>query len=338
METSNSFSSLAVVNPPSITLRDTGPNGVLNVNKPVGWTSHDVVRHLRGILGIQKIGHAGTLDPPASGVLPILVGKGTKIAEYLMDWEKEYVAVLRLGQRTDTEDATGTILEEVPVTGLSEAKIRSIIGKFQGTIQQVPPMYSAIKVSGQPLYKLASKGKVIERQPRTVEIDRLEILSIRGVEIDLRVVCSKGTYVRTLCADIGEQLQVGGHLQWLERRRVGTLHISQALEVQDVTKITCQSYGNPAWLSLDGVLNKFRSICVSPQDAARVMHGNAIPWSAVRLTSNEKDRGVYPHEVLRVKDQEGRLLALGQVRPSDQGTTRMGWTVSMIKVLVEISQ
>ena len=164
METLNLLPSLTLTNTPRLALRDEGPNGVLNVNKPFGWTSHDVVRHLRGVLGIQKIGHAGTLDPAATGVLPILVGKGTKIAQYLMDWDKEYVAVLRLGQRTDTEDATGTILQEIPVKGLSETQIRSTVARFQGTIQQVPPMYSAVKVAGQPLYKLASKGKVVERQ------------------------------------------------------------------------------------------------------------------------------------------------------------------------------
>jgi tRNA pseudouridine55 synthase len=330
------LSSLSLTNTPSLALRDEGPNGVLNVNKPVGWTSHDVVGHLRGILGIQKIGHAGTLDPPATGVLPILVGKGTKIAKYLMDWDKEYVAVLRLGQRTDTEDATGTILQELPVKGLSEVQIRSTIAKFQGTIQQVPPMFSAVKVGGQPLYKLASKGKVVERKARTVEIERLEVLGIRGVEVDLRVVCSKGTYVRTLCADIGEQLHVGGHLQWLERRRVGTMHIDHALAVKDVTKTTCSSYGGPAWLSLDEVLKRFRSIRVGPQDATKVMHGNAIPWSAVRFTSNQEDRSADSNEILRVKDDGGRLLALGEVRFSDKGTPTMGWSVSMIKVLVEI--
>ena len=336
METLNLLPSLALPNTPRLVLRDEGLNGVLNVNKPFGWTSHDVVGHLRGILGIQKIGHAGTLDPAATGVLPILVGKGTKIAQFLMDWDKEYVAVLRLGQRTDTEDATGTILQEIPVKGLSETQIRSTIAKFQGTIQQVPPMFSAVKIGGQPLYKLASKGKVVERQARTVEIERLEVLGIRGVEVDLRVVCSKGTYVRTLCADIGEQLQVGGHLQWLERRRVGTLHIDQALEVKDITKMTCSAYGDHAWLSLNEALKGFRSIRVGPQDAMKVIHGNAIPWSVVNLTSNPEDRSARPQEILRVNDEEGRLLALGQVRQLDEGTTTMGWSVSMIKVLVEI--
>ncbi len=337
METLNLLPSRTVTTTPRLAPRDEGPNGVLNVNKPLGWTSHDVVRHLRGKLGIQKIGHAGTLDPPATGVLPILVGKGTKIAEYLMDWDKEYVAVLRLGQRTDTEDATGTVLQEVPVKGLSETQIRSTIAKFQGTIQQVPPMFSAVKFAGQPLYKLALKGKVVERQARPVEIERLEVLGIRGVEVDLRVVCSKGTYVRTLCADIGDRLQVGGHLQWLERRRVGTLHIDRALELKDVTKTTCRSYGDPAWLSLDEVLNKFRSICVGPHDAIKVMHGNAIPWSAVSFSDRQEDKSARPHEILRVKDEQGRLLALGQVRPSEEETTTVGWSVAMIKVLVEIS-
>ena len=320
---------------PGLARRDDGSHGVLNVNKPVGWTSHDVVRHLREILGIQKIGHAGTLDPMATGVLPILVGKGTKIAQYLLDWDKEYMAVLRLGQRTDTEDATGTILQELPVEDLSELQIRSAIAKFQGTIRQVPPMFSAVKVGGQPLYKLASKGKVIERPARTVEIDRLEVLGIRGVEVDLRVVCSKGTYVRTLCADIGEQLQVGGHLQWLERTRVGTLHLDHALELKDITKTTFDSHDGQAWLNLDEVLNAFRSIRVGSQDAQKVIHGNAVPWSAVSFTVSEEDGSARPNEILRVKDDWGRLLALGQVRLSDEGVRPLGCSVSMIKVLVD---
>ena len=337
METLNLLPSTALANSQKLALRDEGLSGVLNVIKPFGWTSHDVVKHLRGILSIQKIGHAGTLDPAATGVLPILVGKGTKIAEYLLDWDKEYVAVLRLGQRTTTQDATGTVLQDVPVTGVLETQIRSTIEKFQGPIQQVPPMFSAVKVGGQPLYKLAAKGKVIERQARTVEIEQLEVLGIRGVEVDLRIVCSKGTYVRTLCADIGEQLQVGGHLQWLERRRVGSLHIDQALELKDVTKATCRSFDSHAWLSLDEVLNRFSAVRVGRRDAEKVMHGNAIPWSGVRFTSHEVNWNPRLDEILRVKDEEGRLLALGQVRSLEEGATGQSWSVSMLKVLVEYS-
>ena len=276
------------------------------------------------------------MDPAATGVLPILVGKGTKIAEYLLGWDKEYVAVLRLGQRTDTEDATGTILQEVSVKGLSDDLIRSTIAQFQGTIQQVPPMYSAVKVSGQPLYKLAHKGKVVERQPRTVEIERLEVLGIRGDEVDLRVVCSKGTYVRTLCANIGDQLQVGGHLQRLERRRVGTLHIDHAHDLKEVSATTFLSHDQHAWVSVDEMLKGFRSIQVGPQDTMKVSHGNAISWSAGFFTSNRDDSCPRPNEIVRVKDEWGRLLALGQFRPSNEGTPTMGWSIFMIKVLVDV--
>lgn len=316
-------------------MREKTLNGVLNINKPYGWTSHDVVRHLRGKLGIQKIGHAGTLDPAATGVLPILIGKGTRIAEYLLDWDKEYAAVLRLGQRTDTEDATGTVLQETSTLGLSETQIRSTIAKFQGTIQQIPPMFSAIKVGGRPLYKLAHKGKVVERPARSVQVDCLEILGIRGAEVDLRIVCSKGTYVRTLCADIGEQLQVGGHLQWLERRRVGTLHIDSALEIKDLSKTTVISHTGPAWVSLDEVLSCFRSVCVGPRQAEKVIHGNSIPWSAVSIPSYQIDDSVRPYEILRVKDNEGHLLAIGQVCQLEGGAPTMDFSISIAKVLVE---
>ena len=311
-------------------------HGVLNVNKPSGWTSHDVVMRLRKVLDIQKIGHAGTLDPSATGVLPILIGKGTKIAQFLVDWDKEYSAVLRLGQSTDTQDATGIIVREVSEPVLPETRIRSTIAEFQGKIQQIPPMYSAVKVQGKPLYKAARKGLTVERSPRSVTVKRLEVLTIRGAEVDLGIVCSKGTYVRTLCADIGDRLQVGGHLQQLERRRVGPLHIDQSLRIEDISKEFILSEHSQAFLHLDAALEEFPSVFVDSEDAEKVVHGNGIFGNKVHMTSGGS-QGEVPNkeEMVRIKDQLGNLLAVGIVRPSNQSNGRERPMIAISKVFAD---
>ncbi len=289
------------------------PHGVLIVNKPDGWTSHDVVKRVRNVLNIQKVGHAGTLDPHATGVLPILIGKGTKIAQYLMDWDKEYVAVLKLGQVTETQDAWGKVLKEVSCESLSEDDIRLVFREFQGAIQQVPPMYSAVKVGGQPLYKKARKGQTVERQAKTVEIHDLEIQRMAIPEISFRVACSKGTYVRTLCADIGERLGVGGHLQWLQRRRVGPLHVEQSMTLEYLNDVEIsQLQLDAAWWSLDRILEGFPAVEVNEDDARKVLHGNPIPWNRLQWVEEKPDATNQEDEIrVRVKSKKGLLLALG---------------------------
>ena len=331
----NSVSSLCS-EPPVEMSTPQSPHGVLNVNKPLGWTSHDVVMRLRKILGIQKIGHAGTLDPPATGVLPILIGKGTKIAQFLVDWDKEYSAVLRLGQSTDTQDATGTILREVSEPVLPETRIRSTIAEFQGEIQQIPPMYSAVKVQGKPLYKAARKGLTIERSPRSVTVNCLDVLNIRGTEVDLRIVCSKGTYVRTLCADIGDRLEVGGHLQRLERRRVGPLHINQSLRIEEISRDSLFTENSQAFFNLDAALEEFPSVFVDSEDAEKVMHGNGIFWDSVKMTSGSfQDEGLEKEEMVRIKDQSGNLLAVGVIRHSNQSDRRERPLIAISKVFAD---
>ena len=211
-------------------------NGILNVYKEAGFTSHDVVAKLRGILKQKKIGHTGTLDPGAVGVLPICLGKATKLSMVLTDKDKEYVAVLRLGITTDTQDMTGTVLGENPVT-VSEEKVREVILSFLGSYPQIPPMYSAIKINGKKLYELARVGKEVERPPRMVDIKELEILRINLPEVEFRVVCSKGTYVRTLCHDIGEKLGCGGTMSALERTRSGEFTVADALTLSQIEEL-----------------------------------------------------------------------------------------------------
>src|SRR5512138_3344981 len=176
--------------------------GVLVVNKEAGWTSHDVVAKVRGLLGGIKVGHAGTLDPAATGVLPMLIGRATRVAEYLVDWDKEYRAVLRLGETTDTQDATGKTLVQADPSVVREEALRDVVGRFRGSQRQVPPMYSAVKVGGRPIYKAARAGETVERADRPIIVHELDILAVDGPDVTLRVVCSKGTYIRTLCADI----------------------------------------------------------------------------------------------------------------------------------------
>lgn len=203
-------------------------HGIIIVHKEKGFTSHDVVAKLRGICGQKKIGHTGTLDPEATGVLPVCLGSGTRLCDMLTDKDKEYVAELRLGIETDTQDVTGRVLAEYDVE-VSEEQVREAVLSFQGSYMQTPPMYSALKVNGKKLYELAREGKEVERQAREVQIEQIEILRMQLPLVQLRVVCSKGTYIRTLCADIGEKLGCGGAMESLVRTRVGGFTLEKAV-------------------------------------------------------------------------------------------------------------
>ncbi|MGQ0665913.1 MAG: tRNA pseudouridine(55) synthase TruB [Nitrospiraceae bacterium] len=281
-------------------------DGVLVVNKETGWTSHDVVAKVRGILGGVKVGHAGTLDPAAIGVLPVLVGRATRVAEYLVEWDKEYRAVLRLGARTDTQDATGTVLTKADSIHISERAVRDAVMRFLGPQQQLPPMHSAIKVGGRPLYKEARAGRTVERLERSIVIHELKILTIDGRDVTLNVVCSKGTYIRTLCADIGEALGVGGHLAALERRRVGPLSIGQALTVEQIAALAAIGTLRDQLISMDHVLEQLPALVVTGEQARRVLHGGAVVPTGIR----QLPPASAPVSV-RLKDETGRLLAIG---------------------------
>mgnify|MGYP000003513340 FL=1 len=211
-------------------------DGIINVYKEAGFTSHDVVAKLRGILRQKKIGHTGTLDPAATGVLPVCLGKATKVCELLTDKDKSYRAVCKLGVETDTQDMTGTILKEYDVIGISEQNIRECVEKFVGDIKQIPPMYSALKVNGKKLYELAREGKIIERKPRDINISKIDIIDIDldNKTFTMDVTCSKGTYIRTLCHDIGKELGIGAAMENLVRTRVSVFEIKDALTLSDI--------------------------------------------------------------------------------------------------------
>ncbi|MBQ2323531.1 MAG: tRNA pseudouridine(55) synthase TruB [Oscillospiraceae bacterium] len=210
------------------------PSGIIIINKPAGWTSMDVCAKLRGIFHEKRVGHAGTLDPMATGVLPVFVGQATKAVSFAESGEKEYLARLRLGLTTDTQDTTGTALSELPVT-VTEEDLRAVLPRFTGEIEQIPPMYSAVKVQGRKLYELARKGAEVERKPRAVTIFSLELLGQTGKnEYALRVRCSKGTYIRTLCHDIGAVLGCGGAMSALERTMAAGFTLSEAVTLEQV--------------------------------------------------------------------------------------------------------
>ena len=210
------------------------PNGILPVDKPAGWTSFDVLAKLRGALGTRKLGHAGTLDPMATGVLAVFIGRATAAADRQPDHDKTYEATLRLGLRTDTGDVTGTVLESAPVTA-GEAELRAVLPRFTGPQMQLPPMYSAVKVNGQPLYKAARKGQTVERTPRPITVYSIEYLgSPAPGDHTLRVACSKGTYIRVLAEDIGRALGVPATLAALRRTRAGVSDLSQCHTLRNI--------------------------------------------------------------------------------------------------------
>jgi tRNA pseudouridine55 synthase len=287
-------------------------DGVLAVNKAPGWTSHDVVAKIRQVLGAgMKVGHAGTLDPAATGLLPVLIGKGTRIAEYLVEWDKEYHGHLRLGESTDTLDATGAIVDRRSTHHITPAAILEAVARFRGAIEQLPPMYSAVKIDGVPLYRSARAGKTIAREARTVLIHELDVLGITGQDIAFRVVCSKGTYVRSLCADIGQALGVGAHLRSLERTRVGPLTLDRAVTVDAVVRDRQVGGLTSHMWSLDDALRELPVLVVDERAADRVCHGAPVTWSdAVPPTDGEDQRQA--GMPVRIHNGSGRLLAIGR--------------------------
>lgn len=250
-------------------------NGIIVVDKEPGFTSHDVVAKMRGICGQKKIGHTGTLDPAAVGVLPVCLGSATKLCGLLTEKDKEYEAELLLGVETDTQDATGRILDRKPVT-VAPGQIGKCAEAFVGEIMQVPPMYSALKVNGKKLYELARAGVEVERQARPVTIHRLEILEVSLPVVRFRVVCSKGTYIRTLCADMGRKLGCGGIMQFLRRTRVGGFALKNAVTLGALEKLRDEGRLKDALLPVDSVFPDCPALHVREGDVGLLENGNAL--------------------------------------------------------------
>ena len=283
-------------------------NGIVNVYKERGYTSHDVVAKLRGIFKMKKIGHTGTLDPEAVGVLPVCFGSGTKLCDLITDWDKEYIAVLRLGVVTDTQDMTGKILSQCDakmIENLSETQVRDAVMGFVGDYEQIPPMYSALKVDGKKLYELARAGKEIERKPRAVEIKEIEIQAVDLPLVRMRIVCSKGTYIRTLCHDIGAKLGCGGAMESLTRSRVGIFGIGNALTLAELEKLKDEDKIWGVMIPPDVIFEKDKRITVNKQGKKMVQNGNQL--TAAQLAQPVQ---LAARERVRVYDSDGRFYGI----------------------------
>ena len=275
-------------------------NGILVIDKSAGWTSQDVAAKLRGVFHERRVGHGGTLDPMATGVLPVFIGRATRAAEFLESAEKEYVAGLRLGIVTDTQDTSGTVLETNSVC-VTRAQMEAALRQFLGPIEQIPPMYSAIKINGQKLYELARRGQEVARRPRSITIHALELLEGEGADWTIRVRCSKGTYVRTLCHDLGRALGCGGCMSSLRRTRAGSFTLAQAVTMQQVLDFAAGQDPQQLLMPVDAVFAAHPPLIVTLGQAAKLKNGAQVKdW--------QFQPGTY-----RVYAEDGEFLLLGRV-------------------------
>ena len=290
-------------------------NGIIIVDKPSGWTSQDVAAKLRGVFHERRVGHGGTLDPMATGVLPVFVGRATRAAEFMESAEKEYVAGLRLGLFTNTQDTSGETLEERPVNVTREA-LEAALRRFTGPIEQIPPMYSAIKIGGKKLYELARRGQEIERKPRPVTIHELELLDGADSDWTIRVRCSKGTYVRTLCHDIGTALGCGGCMSSLRRTAAGGFTLRQAVTMQQILDFAAENDPQTLLMPVDALFAQHPALIVTMGQAARIRNGADV-----------RDRS-FSDGTFRVYAEDGSFLMLGRSE---------GGTLSVIKNFFEVT-
>jgi tRNA pseudouridine55 synthase len=253
---------------------ETPLGGVLNVDKPAGWTSHDVVGRIRRLAGLRQVGHAGTLDPMATGVLVLCLGKATRLLEYLSGQSKTYLAGITLGATTDTYDAEGEVLERRPVPALDAAQIDRALDAFRGEIMQRPPAYSALKRDGVALYKRARAGEAVEVEPRPVTVYQLDLLAFDGQTVQLRIRCGAGTYVRSIAHDLGRALGCGGHLSALRRTAVGNFTVESTVTLEQLAEPGALA---AALLPADAAVAHLPRLDVSEAEAARLLHGQAIP-------------------------------------------------------------
>lgn len=279
-------------------------NGIILVDKPQDWTSHDVVAKLRGVLHERRIGHSGTLDPLATGLLVVFVGRATRAVEFAEADSKEYITGLHLGVSTDTQDITGNIVASSGALP-DEAALREAIGRFIGDIEQIPPMYSAIKIGGKKLYELARRGESVERAPRKITVSDIDIAGRDGDDYILNISCSKGTYVRTLCSDIGEALGCGACMSSLRRTRAGVFSVDDAHSLADIEAAVREGRLSDIILPVDTLFTSFPKLTVSQSAAKRLKNGNII-----KISAEDGDYRVYsdPEEFLLLGRVEGGKL------------------------------
>jgi tRNA pseudouridine55 synthase len=295
-------------------------NIVLNLNKPKDITSQQAVIKVKKIFSAKKAGHAGTLDPLATGVLLVCLNEGTKITGFLSDLDKEYVTRIKVGERTDTYDSTGRIIEKKNSNHLTKKDIQEVLKKFTGQIKQIPPMYSAIKVRGKPLYKLARRGEDIQRPERMVNIYSIDLLDFDIPYLDLKVTCSKGTYIRTLCNDIGNDLGVGAHICSLERTRIGEFRVEDSVSIEELKnkfegnsakRITTPLRVKEACHSIDSALSHLKEIILDKDSFYRVKNGMTIIAPIKAFIKNSET--IYINQYIRLKSPENILFGIGKM-------------------------
>ena len=280
-------------------------HGIINIQKEAGFTSHDVVAKLRGILHQKKIGHTGTLDPDATGVLPVCLGKGTKVCDMLTDRDKVYETVLLLGKETDTQDISGQVQRVCDTSGVTVQQVKTVIKSFEGSIWQMPPMYSAIKVNGKKLYELAREGTEVERKKRQVTIYGLRILKMELPRVWMEVSCSKGTYIRTLCHDIGSKLQTGGCMESLKRTRVGEFSLEESLTLEKVEALAKEGRLDSCLIPVDRLFLKYPEKTAQKGMEKALRNGNPIPIGCVTPKEGSKEE-----PVIRLYEASGVFMGI----------------------------
>ncbi len=290
-------------------------HGLLLIDKPSGLSSHDVVRHVRRLFQTRKVGHAGTLDPLATGVLPVAIGEGTKLLQFLLAEDKAYRATMRLGVTTDTLDSEGTVLATQVVPSDLAAVLPNLLTRFRGEIEQIPPMYSALKKDGVPLYKLARAGKVVEREARRVTIESLELINVQSPDVTLEVECTKGTYIRTLCADLGDAVGCGAHVIALRRLRTGQYPIERCLPLDQLSVLE-DVIRSDAFMAVDEALSDYPAAELAEDASLRLNNGIAPLVSELTISDS-----VMPGDLVRLVFA-GRLMAMARFAPERQALKR----------------
>lgn len=284
-------------------------DAVINLSKPKHISSQDAVTRVKRLFGVRKAGHAGTLDPMATGVLIICLNEATKITRFLSDLDKEYLVSLKLGERTDTYDSTGRTIEQTPCPSFTASDLRGVLEQFTGQVKQIPPMFSALKKNGQPLYKLARRGITVKRPERTVTIASIQLIHLHLPYVDLNVQCSKGTYMRTLCDDIGKALGVGAHMVSLDRTRIGFFKIEHAVSLEELP-----SHHKEACFSIDAALSHLNEIVLDKDTFLKARHGRPVDVPCGTLPTSQ---------YVRMKNPEKILFGIGKVEGHTVKMTRM---------------
>jgi tRNA pseudouridine55 synthase len=283
-------------------------NLVISLNKPKDITSQGAVTGVKRLLKVRKAGHCGTLDPMATGLLLVCINKATRLATYLSGFDKEYIAVMKLGESTDTQDAYGEVIESADRIDLTESDIKTALSSFEGRISQLPPMHSALKHKGRPLYKYARKGIDIERKAREVNISRIELMRFDLPYVKFRVECSKGTYVRTLCHDIGRKLGVGAHMTELERTAIGDFSIDDALDIEELETLEISKPDSRGVYSMDRALTWMPELILDQGMVKPVTHGNPVK-AGKRIELSDAMKAA---SGIRIKAPSGELLSIGR--------------------------